>query len=68
MNTILLLEEKTKPAERVRRDPLRAMSYEDEATPGCTCDRWGHPCAGCVEVKPQARTTRPKFPLVKKTR
>ena len=66
MNTILLLEEKTDPADRVCRDPLRPTNHEDAAAPGCTCDRWGHPCADRVELKPEARTTRRRFSLVKK--
>jgi len=29
---------------------------ESEARAGCNCDRWGHPCAGCVDrnVPPEA--------------
>ncbi len=65
MNTTLVLEEKTEPADRVPRDLLRRRINEDDATPGCTCDRWGHPCPGCVEPKPQARTTRRTFSLMK---
>jgi hypothetical protein len=26
-----------------------------EGAPGCNCDRWGHPCAGCVERNVQAQ-------------
>jgi hypothetical protein len=31
---------------------------ETQAVTGCNCDRWGHPCPGCVEVKtgPKAET------------
>jgi hypothetical protein len=28
---------------------------------GCRCDRWGHPCPGCLEHKLQTRTTAPDF-------
>ena len=66
MNTILLLKQKTEPTDLVPRDPLRFATRADDATPGCTCDRWGHPCDDCVELKPQAPTTRRNFSLVKK--
>jgi hypothetical protein len=66
MSTILLLEEKTKPADRVARDLVHPARHAGNATPGCTCDRWGHPCPDCVEPRPQARTTLRKFSLVKK--
>lgn len=65
MNTILLLDEKTKPADRVSRELVRTTRRASEAIPGCTCDRWGHPCPDCVEPKLRPRTTRPKFSLVK---
>jgi hypothetical protein len=25
--------------------------HESEARAGCNCDRWGHPCAGCLDRK-----------------
>jgi len=30
-----------------------------EAHAGCNCDRWGHPCPGCVgrEIVPEAETS-----------
>ena len=36
----LMLEEVTFGGVAVR---------ESEARAGCNCDRWGHPCAGCLE-------------------
>jgi hypothetical protein len=24
-------------------------SHENEARAGCSCDRWGHPCPGCLK-------------------
>ena len=65
MNTILLLKEKTESVDRVSRNPLRLRTHADDATAGSTCDRWGHPCPDCVQSKPQARTTRRKFSLIK---
>jgi hypothetical protein len=38
----LLLEEVTSHGMAVR---------ENEARAGCNCDRWGHPCAGCLDRK-----------------
>ena len=31
---------------------------ESEAHAGCNCDRWGHPCPGCVDrdIVPKAET------------
>ena len=31
---------------------------QSEAHAGCNCDRWGHPCPGCVErnVRPKVET------------
>jgi hypothetical protein len=30
-----------------------------EAHAGCNCDRWGHPCPGCVnrDIEPKAKTS-----------
>jgi len=66
LKTILLLKENTEPTEPISSGLWRLPLREADATPGCTCDRWGHPCADCVESKPQARNTRRKFSLVKK--
>jgi hypothetical protein len=55
MQTMPLLNDSTEPAELVipilpdiRKDP-------NEPYAGCTCDRWGHPCAHCDENKAQSR-------------
>ena len=66
MNTILFLEEKSESADRVSRALQSPTRHEGDATPGCTCDRWGHPRPDCVEPKPQPRTTLRQFSLVKK--
>jgi hypothetical protein len=29
--------------------PSKVTLRETEAVAGCNCDRWGHPCPGCVE-------------------
>jgi hypothetical protein len=66
MNTILLLKENTQPTDSISFKSRPLTRHEDAAVPGCTCDRWGHPCPGCVESKPKTRTTLRKFSLVKK--
>jgi hypothetical protein len=45
----LILEEVTSDGMAVR---------ENEARAGCNCDRWGHPCSGCVDrdIVPKAET------------
>ena len=58
MKTILLLhDEATLPTQLLRNAlPSKLPVRETEARAGCNCDRWGHPCAGCVDcnVPPEA--------------
>ena len=51
MKTILLLhDEATQPTQLLRNAlPVKFPVRETEAVAGCNCDRWGHPCPGCVE-------------------
>ncbi len=51
MKTILLLhDEATQPTQLLRNAlPAKFPVRETEAVAGCNCDRWGHPCPGCVE-------------------
>ena len=51
MKTILLLrDEATQPKQLVRNAlPAKVPVRETEPVAGCSCDRWGHPCPGCVE-------------------
>ena len=51
MKTILLLhDEATQPTQLLRNAlPAKVPVRETEAVAGCNCDRWGHPCPGCVE-------------------
>jgi hypothetical protein len=51
MKTILLLhDEATQPTQLLRNAlPAKVPVRETEAVAGCNCDRWGHPCSGCVE-------------------
>jgi hypothetical protein len=58
MTTTPLLNDETTRARLLLQNaastevPLR----ETKAVAGCNCDRWGHPCAGCVHpnVQPNA--------------
>ena len=34
---------------------------ETEARAGCNCDRWGHPCAGCLDRKKPNGSRRSDF-------
>ena len=61
MNTILLLKEDAEPTDSISFKLRPLTRHEDDATRGCTCDRWGHRCLGCVEPKSEARTMRQIF-------
>ena len=38
--------------------PAKARAREPEAA-GCNCDRWGHPCPGCIHqvVEPETHVS-----------
>jgi hypothetical protein len=50
MKKILFLDDETARPTQLLEDVLRANVplRETEAVAGCNCDRWGHPCPGCV--------------------
>jgi hypothetical protein len=50
MKTILSLSDEAKTARLMLKDvALGELAVrESEADAGCNCDRWGHPCPGCV--------------------
>ena len=58
------------PAADARHIPIRADDdvHPDTDADGCRCDRWGHPCPGCLEGKLQEGTTPPNFSSVKQVR
>ena len=61
MKQILLLnDEKIEGAQLAETadPPVEALLRETEGLAGCNCDRWGHPCPGCVH-----RVTEPKAEL-----
>ena len=66
MNTIPLLKENTDPTHTISSKLRHVTIHEGEATPGCTCDRWGHPCPDCCERKPHAAGNGRKILSVKK--
>lgn len=53
MNAVLLLKEKIAPIASVASNPPCVMLHEGDSTPGCTCDRWGHPCKNLKCKSPQ---------------
>jgi hypothetical protein len=54
MKTILLLKEKSEAANAIPSNLPRLTTKERDATPDCTSDHWGHPCADCFNRKPKA--------------
>ena len=59
-NAVLNATELAKPSYR---NPVPATLGEPEPTYGCNCDRWGHPCPGCVErnLQPKAEGSGPVY-------
>jgi hypothetical protein len=52
MRPILLLSDETTPRRQLLQDAAHTnvRVYHAEASAGCNCDRWGHPCPGCIEA------------------
>jgi hypothetical protein len=68
MKTILLLKEKSEAANAIPSNLPRLTTKERDATPGCTSDRWGHPCSDWVEPKRQGQSMLEGISSVKKRR
>ena len=51
MKTILLLHDEARRPTHLLQNavPARVPISEIETVAACKCDRWGHPCPGCVE-------------------
>ncbi len=51
MKTILLLHDEARRPTHLLQNavPARVPIREIETVASCNCDRWGHPCPGCVE-------------------
>ena len=60
MKTTLLLTDELETTRLMLKDAaFDALSVRHfEAHAGCKCDRWGHPCPGCVDrdILPKAET------------
>ena len=50
MKTTLLLDDETETTGLMLKDVAfdELPARDAEAHVGCNCDRWGHPCPGCV--------------------
>jgi hypothetical protein len=62
METTLLLNDETGPPMPGWQNVAgsKVTVRPSEGTPGCNCDRWGHPCPGCDERKVQPKA---EFPI-----
>ena len=60
MKLTLLLSDETETTRLMLKDvPFDELPVHDtEPHVGCNCDRWGHPCPGCVnrDIVPGAET------------
>jgi hypothetical protein len=61
MKAILLLNDETAPPRSRLQNVAggKVTVRPSEGTPGCNCDRWGHPCPNCVEYKVQPKAELP---------
>jgi hypothetical protein len=59
MKKILFLNDETAHPTQLLQDAVGTAipGRDTEAVAGCNCDRWGHPCPGCVDriVQPTAK-------------
>jgi hypothetical protein len=62
MKTILLIRDEARRPTHLSQNAVRARAPigEIETVAACNCDRWGHPCSGCVERIAQPA---PEFPI-----
>jgi hypothetical protein len=60
MKPTLLLNDEPEIVRPMLKDVAfnELLVRDTEAYAGCNCDRWGHPCPGCVDrdVVPKAET------------
>jgi hypothetical protein len=61
MKPILLLTDEIGTAEPTLQNiaAITVKLRQSAGTPGCNCDRWGHPCADSDEGKIQRKTELP---------
>ena len=62
MEKILLLNDEAKRSKHLLQNavPARRSLGEIKTVAACNCDRWGHPCPGCVE---QITQSAPELPI-----
>jgi hypothetical protein len=53
----------SRPSSDARHVPITGEKEPDSGgeAHGCRCDRWGHPCPGCVESRYEAEQNRSSF-------
>ena len=60
MKPTLLLSDEAETTKLMSKDPVfdELPVRDTEPHAGCKCDRWGHPCPGCVnpDILPGAET------------
>jgi hypothetical protein len=63
MKPVLLLSDEPETVRLMLEEVTsgRVAVRESEARAGCNCDRWGHPCAGCLD--PQKNQTKADAPI-----
>ena len=63
MKPILLLSDEPETVRLMLKEVTSAgvAVRESEARAGCNCDRWGHPCAGCLDRKKPNESRRSDF-------
>jgi hypothetical protein len=66
MKTALLLTDEAETRLMLKGVALDELVVRDtEAHAGCNCDRWGHPCPGCVNPDVVLKPETPVSPPVK---
>jgi hypothetical protein len=64
MQATLLLTNEAETARLMLKEVTFSLC-DIEARAGCTCDRWGHPCSGCVDRKIVPKSETPVSSAVK---
>jgi hypothetical protein len=69
MKTILLLNDESGSGKlRLQNTAVtKVTAPAREGSPGCNCDRWGHPCTDCVERNVKGNAELPISTRTKQT-
>ena len=61
VTVIPLIEDTKSQTKLMLQNPPCTKEFvrETDIVAGCTCDRWGHPCEGCVDHRIRIKTARP---------